>query len=403
MSDGRQVLVGSSVDITQLKTMEQQLRKRTDFLTQVMNALPFPVFVKNSELRYIMVNEEFCRFMDLPAEQVIGKRAHDILPTAAADYVSKLDIELLANYGEWAGELAVPLAPDEHDYIWERLKVSQLQNGEVVLIGSMVDIAERKRLEDELRNTTNFLTEVVNGVPIPFFVKNRQHRFILVNQEFCQLISETSEMSIGKRAHNLLPAEDAAHLEAAEATLFARGGEQRTEYTLDPPSKPRLHFIDIKKVSRLPNGEEIIIVATLDITERKAIEEHLREAKEAAEQANQAKSTFLSNMTYELRTPMNGVRRFLLVTAMQRTTNYTLPCAIRAWASCPSVSTICSNPSASWMLRLRAALAAQAWGWRSANGYLRSWAGRCGWRVRLTRAPLSILRFARVQSRQPAL
>ena len=44
-----------------------------------------------------------------------------------------------------------------------------------------------------------------------------------------------------------------------------------------------------------------------DITERKAAEEALRSAKEAAESANQTKSTFLSTMTHELRTPMNGV------------------------------------------------------------------------------------------------
>ncbi|MCB0062106.1 MAG: response regulator, partial [Caldilineaceae bacterium] len=44
-----------------------------------------------------------------------------------------------------------------------------------------------------------------------------------------------------------------------------------------------------------------------DITSRKEIEDRLREAKEIAESANNAKSTFLSSMTHELRTPMNGV------------------------------------------------------------------------------------------------
>lgn len=69
-------------------------------------------------------------------------------------------------------------------------------------------------------------------------------------------------------------------------------------------------------------ADRFIVFAT-DISQRKAAEQALLQAKEAAEAANRAKSVFLSNMSHELRTPLNAILGFAQIMARDDTLDKT--------------------------------------------------------------------------------
>ena len=113
----------------------------------IIDAVPHPIFVKDEETRFVIVNEMMCRLMEHSFDELIGKRDHDFFPADQADVFRGNDLRVL-NTGE-TNENEEFLSDKKGNVrtIVTRKKRLILTDGSRLLVGCITDISDYRRAE----------------------------------------------------------------------------------------------------------------------------------------------------------------------------------------------------------------------------------------------------------------
>ncbi|MEE9676755.1 transporter substrate-binding domain-containing protein [Pseudomonas moraviensis] len=177
-------------------------------------------------------------------------------------------------------------------------------------------IKQRQAAERALNDQLEFMRSLVNGTPHPIYVRDRQGLLQSCNDSYLEAFNARREDIIGKGVMQgtLSNACEAEAFQADYQRVIAEG----TPLILDRPlhiGNRRLTIYHWILPYRDSSGDvQGIIGGWIDISERRQLFEKLRAAKEQADEANRAKSTFLATMSHEIRTPMNAVIGMLELT-----------------------------------------------------------------------------------------
>jgi PAS domain S-box-containing protein len=148
----------------------------------------------------------------------------------------------------------------------------QLPDRTEYVVGINIDITEQKKIAREVEHQRQFLQEIINTVPHPFYVKDRQHRWVLVNKAFSTLFAgsgEDPDAFLGKSDIDFRDPVSAARAWEEDELCLREPGIHNFEDTLSRFDGTDMHLLKTKVALRLSDDELFVVGFNTDVTERR--------------------------------------------------------------------------------------------------------------------------------------
>jgi PAS domain S-box-containing protein len=170
-------------------------------------------------------------------------------------------------------------------------------------IGDQISVAiERKRAEEAVQNSRDYLDRIINAVGDPIFVKNREHNFNLINDAMADFLGHNRGEIIGQSDHAFMPKLDADAFWAKDELVFTSRKENVNEERFTDARGNTRVIVTRKRLYVDKKGEEFIVGVINDITERKALEDKLQRAQKL-----ESIGQLAAGIAHEINTPTQYV------------------------------------------------------------------------------------------------
>jgi ammonium transporter len=271
---------GIELDITELKRAEEAVRESQQLLETILDHMPTPVYLRDLEGRFLLINRTYEKRNEVTKDGVNGKTLDEIFPKDVAEDYRTLDPEVIKEGRVLEREETHHVTAGDRIVQVVKFPVFDL-TGEVMAVGGIdIDITERKRAEEALAEKEAQLRVALDNMPGGMLMFDKDHRVIILNDQYRQLLDIPEDLVVeGSSAERFIryqaergdfgPGDVDDLVGKVMATLMRR---ESARY------ERRLSSGRAVEISVAPTPEGGNVAVYNDITDRKRAEEELQAA-----------------------------------------------------------------------------------------------------------------------------
>jgi PAS domain S-box-containing protein len=284
-------------------------------LHTVIDAMPAIVNAKDLDGRYTLVNEFAARLFGVSQVAAVGRRIEDLADAEFAEQVRERERKAMADGVVDSREDTFYFDGRPHSFYAKKVPLIGPDGKPEGLVTVAVDITELKTVERKAIAAETLLRAALDSIPEGFAVFGEDDRLIVANRTYAQIFTTGDDPNalVGTEFADLVRASMAKGEPPEPGFEGEAWVAERVRRHLAANGEPRLlQVADGRWIStferRVPGIG--IVGFRADVTQAIETQIALRQARDAAESANRAKSQFLANMSHELRTPLNAIIGF---------------------------------------------------------------------------------------------
>ena len=303
--------LGVGTNLTDRRRAEAARRDAEQRMQAIMDNASAVIFMKDVGGRYLLINRMWEELFHVTREEIVGKTDDDIFPPEMARAFQQNDQHVVMVGGPVQFEEIAPHDDGPHTYVSVKFPLYDMAGGVSAVGGIAMDITERKRAEEEVRERESRMRAILDNAVEGIITMGEDRVIQSFNAAAVQIFGYEPEEVIGRNVNVLMP--EPYHSEHdGYVSRYVETGEKKvigTRTEVQARHKDGSIFpIELSVSETLVRGGRLFTGMVHDITARKEAEEELLRSNRELEQ-------FAYMASHDMKEPLRMVSAYVQLIA----------------------------------------------------------------------------------------